>query len=825
MMSVINMIESAAVVILAVVFLAFLGDRLDRSFWIKSVVFGIVFGATGLISMASPIEFDPGFFADGRNVVMAFSGAIGGPVSALITATTLSGLRMSLGGAGLVSALAGIWLVAAGSSAMWAWLNARRDQRLTPKHVLILATMAALLPPTALLIIGDAPSDEVFRNLVALTVPTNFVGVLLLGFLIINDQQRRWAVSAYSESQAQLQAITNNAPGVLFQLFMGPEGTGRFSYVSGGAERVLGVPAEDIIGTPGTISRMISRETLAEVERQLKLSAETRQAWSLEAEFTKPNGEKVWMRAAAEPRIDIHGKLVWDGSLFDITERRRSEQMKNDFISTVSHELRTPLTSIRGSLGLVAAGAAGEIPPKVAGLIKIAHSNSERLVRLINDILDIEKIESGLMPFEPKPMAIRPLIEQSIEGSGGYLADRNVLVVLDDRAPGAIASVDPDRLNQVMLNLLSNAIKYSPKDGKAIVRLTRQAGMIRISVVDRGPGIPEAFRSRIFGKFEQADSSDSRQRGGTGLGLSIVKAIVDGLGGSVSFDTGPDHGTAFHVNFPELQGDRSSSAQPAEPHDNAPLLQRVLIVEDERDIADIIALTLKRDGLHSDIAPDIETAKNLLASNRYVAMTLDIKLAGQSGLTLYEHLRNTANGLDLPVIVISAFIDDARKSLNGSALGIVDWLEKPIDMDRLCAAIEKVRDGAFRRMPAVLHVEDDEDVLEVMSAGLGDDIAITFARNVQEARFELQQKHFDLVILDLTLPDGSGAELLGTIPSDTVVIIFSASEIDEHLAAKVAAAMTKTKTSELAIADLVRKLTSTQAGMKITATPGTERIG
>jgi PAS domain S-box-containing protein len=811
MMSVINMIESAAVVILAVLFLAFLGDRLERSFWAKSIVFGIVFGATGVISMATPVELAPGFFADGRNVVMAFSGALGGPVSAIITAAILSGMRMNLGGAGLAPALAGIWLVAAGSSAMWGWLRARGHQPLNTKIVLILAVLAALLPPLALLILGDAPSDEVFRNLVALVVPTNFIGVLLLGFLIINDQQRRWAVSAYAESQAQLQAIANNAPGVLFQFAIGPDGLGHFSYASGGAERVLGVSADDIVGKPGTIFRMISREAFAEVERQLKLSAETRQAWSLEAEFTKPNGEKVWMRAAAEPRIDVNGKLIWDGSLFDITERKRSEQMKNDFISTVSHELRTPLTSIRGSLGLVAAGAAGEIPSKAAGLIKIAHSNSERLVRLINDILDIEKIESGRMPFDPRVMALRSLIEQAIESSGNYLAERNVSVHLDDQAPGALAAVDPDRLHQVMLNLLSNAIKFSPQDGRVIVRLARQESMIRISVIDQGSGIPPAFQSRIFGKFEQADSSDSRQKGGTGLGLSIVKAIVDKLGGVVSFDTGAEIGTSFHVDIPEVS-DRRLRPRDTVTQEDASASRRVLIVEDERDIADIIALALEQDGLQSDIAPDAATAARLLASNRYVAMTLDIKLAGQSGLVLYEHLRTTARGLDLPVIVISAFTDEARKSLNGSALGIVDWLEKPMDMERLRAAIKKLGAGTFKRMPRVLHVEDDEDVLKVISVGLGDDIAITFARNVRQALFELQQKHFDLVILDLTLPDGSGAELLSAIPNDTMVIIFSASEIDEHLAAQVEHAMTKTKTSELAIAELVRKLTATQMG-------------
>jgi hypothetical protein len=164
--------------------------------------------------------------------------------------------------------------------------------------------------------------------------------------------------------------------------------------------------------------------------------------------------------------------------------------------------------------------------------------------------------------------------------------------------------------------------------------------MIRISVIDQGSGIPPAFQSRIFGKFEQADSSDSRQKGGTGLGLSIVKAIVDKLGGVVSFDTGTEIGTSFHVDIPEVS-DRRLRPRYTVSQEGASA-RRVLIVEDERDVADIIALALEQDGLQSDIAPDAATAAELLASKRYVALTLDIKLAGQSGLVVYEHLRTTS---------------------------------------------------------------------------------------------------------------------------------------------------------------------------------------
>lgn len=806
MMSVVSMIQSAAVVILAVLFLAFVGDRLEHRFWLRSILFGLVFGVTGLISMATPVELAPGFLLDARNVIMAFSGGVGGPASAAVTLPMLLIMRISMGGAGMPAGVAGLIAVGLASSGLWLWLRVTSPSRLTPTHILILATMAAALPPLTLYWISPPPWP-LFSDVLILIVPTNFIGVLLLGFLIIADWERRWAIKAYSESEARLQAITNNAPAVLFQLCLSPHGRGIFRYVSGGSERILGVPADVLVKKPNSIARMMSREALDQVERLLARSAADGQAWTLETEFTRPNGSILWMRAAAEPRVDPNGELVWDGSLFDITEQKRSEQMKNDFVSTVSHELRTPLTSIRGSLGLVAAGVAGPLPEKAEGLIRIAHSNSERLVRLINDILDIEKIESGRMPFDIRPMALAPLLQQSMDASSGYLAERDVELVLVDEAPDATAMVDPDRLHQVMLNLLSNAIKYSPKGGRIEIYLRRRNGMVRISVTDHGPGIPEEFRSRIFGKFEQADSSDTRERGGTGLGLSIVKAIVDRLNGAVSFETGLNVGTIFHVDLPEMIQEPPAHQYTPQTPRLADLQPRVLICEEDPETARFIALALSQKGIESDVAPDINAARTLLASNNYLAMTLDLNLAGEAGITLYRELRSMQTNADLPVIVISVVADEARKTLNGAAIGIVDWLEKPIDTMRLYSAIAKIEQQTERK-PAILHVEDDEDVLKVIAASLGDKVVITPAKSAAEARQRLAQNQFDLVILDLGLPDGSGADLIDAIPNGTAVVIFSASEVDEALAARVTAAMTKTKTSEIAIADLVRKLTA-----------------
>ncbi|MFZ0847165.1 MAG: hybrid sensor histidine kinase/response regulator [Pseudolabrys sp.] len=232
-------------------------------------------------------------------------------------------------------------------------------------------------------------------------------------------------------------------------------------------------------------------------------------------------------------------------------ERKRLEWMKDEFVSSVSHELRTPLTSISASLGLLMANAAGTLPEAAVRLLKIAYTNSQRLVRLINDILDIEKMESGQVTFAFSRVEVRALVDEAIDANRGFAETSDVRIRrADDQSACDDARADPDRLSQVITNLLSNAIKFSPPKGEVEVAIENGPGTVRISVRDHGPGILAAFRPRVFERFAQADASDARLRGGTGLGLSIVKQIVDRLGGSVDFADAPGGGTIFSVTLP-----------------------------------------------------------------------------------------------------------------------------------------------------------------------------------------------------------------------------------------------------------------------------------
>ena len=495
----------------------------------------------------------------------------------------------------------------------------------------------------------------------------------------------------------------------------------------------------------------------------------------------------------------------------DISERRRIEQLKDEFVSTVSHELRTPLTSIAGSLGLLSGGVAGPLPEKAARLIQIAQANSQRLVRLINDILDIEKIESGKLRLELASLDLREIAERSIEGVQGYAREHGVVVVLGDSETAPVRG-DADRLIQVVTNLLSNASKFSPAGGVVTVTVEREARLARLSVVDQGSGIPESFRSRIFTKFAQADGSDTRAKGGTGLGLAIAREIAERHGGRLWFESAEGEGATFHIDLPLAETMVSSAA------DDGP---RLLIVEDDPDAADILREMLERDGFAADIAASTRDALVAIRNTSYDACLVDLQLPDSDGISLIREIRANPLTRDMPVVVVSA--DAASGKARGRSLEVLDWLDKPFDQSRLRSAVSTInrRNGAGR--PLVLHVDDDRDILEVTSAALSDTAEILQAGTLAEARLILAKRTPDLVILDLGLPDGSGLDLLNELGDEagrTVpIIVYSAQEMDAALSDRVEAVLTKSRTSLAGLARTVRRLTNAQ---KTDATRGQE---
>ena len=234
----------------------------------------------------------------------------------------------------------------------------------------------------------------------------------------------------------------------------------------------------------------------------------------------------------------------------DIDERKKVERLKSEFVATVSHELRTPLTSIRGALKMVVSGVTGALPEKALSLLVLAERNSERLLALINDILDMEKIQSGQLSLQCVVQDIRPLLAQSIEANQSYADLYQVQFLLHMGEAPICARVDSGRLLQVLANLLSNAAKFSHAGGRVEVSVVVSDMTIEVRVQDYGDGIPVEFHGRIFQKFTQADSSASRQKGGTGLGLAITRSIVEAMDGSIRFESTLGEGTCFMVTFP-----------------------------------------------------------------------------------------------------------------------------------------------------------------------------------------------------------------------------------------------------------------------------------
>jgi signal transduction histidine kinase/DNA-binding response OmpR family regulator len=468
-----------------------------------------------------------------------------------------------------------------------------------------------------------------------------------------------------------------------------------------------------------------------------------------------------------------------------LTHRSELDTLKDEFISTVSHELRTPLTSIRGALGLLSSGIIGDVDAKALNLLRIAVTNTDRLIRLINDILDLERMESGRAPLQIRRCSLRDLAQQAIDTMTA-MADANAVhlalepstLVHAASSEALFFDADSDRILQVITNLLSNAIKFSPPASTVRIHTEANSDSILLKVVDEGRGIPSDQLDSIFDRFQQVEPSDARQKGGTGLGLAICRSIVQQHSGSIWAQRNLGPGTSIYVMLPRTSRatDMTLSTDPLPRGEGS-----ILICDDDPGIRTIVAEHLHRQGYTVIEAISGEQALVLAAEHHVEAILLDLYMPGLSGWETLQRLRNNPVTANIPVVVLSVLSSTLRPQLTGGAQG---WVQKPFNENLLFAELGRVLHHG--EGPAyVLLVEDDEDLASVLIASFqGAAVHIDRAASRQHAIRQCITRRPDLLILDLTLPDGDGFSFvewlrqqptLRTLP----LVVYSGREVSE----------------------------------------------
>lgn len=493
-----------------------------------------------------------------------------------------------------------------------------------------------------------------------------FIGLVLIGIaalliaatLVIGKAttQRREALAKARRVAEQEKAMFDGAVDGILLL----NADGKIIRANPSIERMFGYSGEELSGR----SNMFLMAEPFDEEQSLAWLARVGRAGidgaGRKQEFLgkKANGTTFETEVAIS-RFGENDDCRFVAAIRDITHRKRAERMKSEFVSTVSHELRTPLTSIGGSLALLSGGVVGKLEDKVARLVSIAHSNCERLIRLINDLLDIEKIESGRMSFDMRRLMVGPLIQRTVTANRQFAHDHSVAVEVALPPWPQCVMGDADRLEQVLTNLISNAIKYSPPEETVYVTTVQRGNLVRIEVCDRGNGVPDEFRERIFTKFAMADSSDTRTRGGTGLGLAIVREIAAQHGGNSGFEDRKGGGSTFFLELPML-AEEVPEVGPEKC--NLPLL---LHIDDDIDCLSVVATAFSDRAVLVSAATMTEARKIIDRETTIAACIVDVGMGNENGLELLPELRAIAP--DLPIVLFTA-LDEPHAEANADAV-------------------------------------------------------------------------------------------------------------------------------------------------------------
>lgn len=551
-------------------------------------------------------------------------------------------------------------------------------------------------------------------------------------------------------ARAELETVVETVPAALLLV----DRSGGVRFQNRAATRLIGAPpTEDTLTVYRSEFSLVARDgTEMPHERWplvRALSGET--IPGEEATVRGRDGREVPMLISAAPMPDGTGDAGGAIVVFqDVSALKAIDRLKDDFVSIVSHELRTPLTSIRGSLQLVLDDPANVPDDDHRQLVQIALNNCERLIRIINDILDIAKIEAGKTALSTRPCAVRDLVRTAIENVEAIARNSSVAFALQipDDLPPVVA--DPDRIVQVLVNLLSNALKFAPPRSRVLVEAAERGGLVEVSVADRGQGIAPDQLPQLFQKFQQLDSSATRAKGGTGLGLAIVRGLVEQHGGTVSVESTPGEGTRFSFTLPVA----ATAAAPRDvPAPRAiPTAARVLLVDDDDDFRAVVRRQLERAGFQVTEARDGEEALARGRAERPDVIALDLMMPGMNGWTLLRTLNDDPSLCDIPTVVISAVADRA-----GNLARDVAVVSKAAGVEALVSEIAALLPSVSGQ---VLIAEDDDDLRSLIARTLRKrGLSTLEARNGAEA-LAMVNERVSLLVLDLNMPDVDGLAVL-----------------------------------------------------------------
>jgi len=601
----------------------------------------------------------------------------------------------------------------------------------------------------------------------------NAIGNAEVYRLITRQAQQMGQMLRHQQEEAtKSQAIlTSIADGVVVN-----NAEGETILINPAAERILDTTGEQLLGRDfrslfSVFNVQGREEAVAAMDTLLGAStAEVHKAFKMILEIDNRVVHAHLSRVLAQ-----QGDFLGVVTIFrDVTKEVEADRAKSEFVSTVSHELRTPMTAIKGYTDLLHGGAVGPINEDQKRFLGVIRNNADRLTALINDLLDISRVDTGRVRFEPKLMQIGEVISDVVNGLAVQADAKHQTLTYE--AVGGLSDVmgDRDRLNQVLTNLVGNAIHYTPEGGEIEVRAYPVERAVRVDVRDTGIGVAPEDMGRIFERFYRADHPVVMEAPGTGLGLSIVKMFVEMHGGRVWVESEVGKGSTFTFILPVPV--REEGGEPARR--GLPRLvartRTVLLVDDDPDIANLVKMQLEGSGYRVFVLGRGRSVVSKAETKQPDLIILDLILPDVEGLEVLRSLKGNVVTSDIPVIVLTIKQDD------GSAwdLGAVDYLTKPVESEKLLQSVEK----ALTWQGRVLVVEDDSDTLGMLSATIRK-IGFTplVAANGYEALAMARRYRPDLILLDLRLPGMDGYEALTHLKRDAVTQTIPIVTISAHV--------------------------------------------